>query len=210
MVRSARLEAVIDAERGEADVRVVYVVEGLEADGDPLRLEALDLGAAAVDSVSVGGAFAGHAVLAPEMGAMRAASLVALRRPTGDAEITLRYRVTGAVDRSGAEVRVRIPVVVLDVPPASGGERVFRASVRLPAGWAVSGGFPTGFAPFSDGSWQAGLAVVPALVSLRGRTDGAWRPGLAEALDVLALAVLVVFGLVGWRHLSRVASGARP
>lgn len=213
MVRAARLTAEVGADGTDADVRVEYVLSGTDAAVESLPLEVLGVGPASVDSVRVEGAGrvagpGGAIPLAPGSGSMRAATLPrsALALAADGATVTLTYRVTGAVERSGAAVRIRLPVLVVDLPPEQGGGPVFHASVRIPEGWSVSGGFPSGLAGTAEGAWETDLAVVPALVSLRGRSDGAWRPGLPEVLDVLALVVIFGFGLVGWRHLRDVAA----
>ena len=217
-VRRARLVADLAGGGGDAQVRVEYRLVPGGGPAAPARVEVLAFGPASVEGFLVDGAAgtpgegaAAPAVpvpLATEAGSMRAGTLALPPADprSGEVAVALVYRVAGAVERSGAGVRVRLPVLVLDLPPEPGGGPRFEASVRLPAGWSVSGGFPTGLAEGPDGAWEVRLPVVPSLVSLRGRSDGAWRPGLPEALDVLALAVLLAFGLVGWRHLRRVAA----
>lgn len=208
-MRSARLTTEISAGGTDAEVRIEYTVARGRQDADPVRVELLGFGPAAVDSVGVEAD--GRAIrLAPEAGSMRAGTftLPPARTDAEEVRVSLAYRVAGAVERSGPDVRVRVPVLVLDLPPAPGGGPVFHGSVRLPDTWSVSGAFPTGLASDGEGSWEVDLPVVPALVSLRGRSDGAWRPGLPQALDALALVLLLGFGLVGWRHLRELAGSA--
>lgn len=232
VVRSARLVAEVPPEAAAVEVRIEYTVVtpgGVAAAA--VRLEALGFGPASVEAVrmegsgvgpggaagaaalagrlGVAGAGDGTILLRPETGSMRADSIALPTAPpegSDEVDFALAYRVSGAVERSGHEVRVRLPLPVLDLPPEQGGDPVFRASVRLPDGWSVSGSFPTGLARTSRGTWEADLPVVPALVSFRGRSDGAWRPGLSETLDALALIVILGFGLVGWRHLREVTA----
>ena len=45
------------------------------------------------------------------------------------------------------------------------------------------------------------LAVVPAVLSFRARSDGRWRPGLPALLDVAAVLLITAFSVFGWRHL---------
>lgn len=211
VVRSARLTAEVPARGADAEVRIEYTVALEGAAAGPLRLEVLRMGPASVERFRVetaGGAEDGPFALSPERGNMRAATLPLSAPAPGSDEIALSlvYRVAGAVERSGPGVRLRLPVLVLDLPPEAGGARIFGASVRLPEEWSLSGGFPSGLATTSCGVWEVDLAAVPALVSLRGRSDGAWRPGLLEALDALAVMVILGFGLVGWRHLRAVAA----
>lgn len=209
-VRFARLTADVSAVGTDAEVRIEYTVAPGGQDADALRVELLGFGPAAVDSVRVEAD--GRAIrLAPETGSMRADTfaLPPARPDEEEVGVSLTYRVAGAVERSGHDVRVRVPVLVLDLPPAPGGGPVFHGSVRLPDTWSVSGAFPTGLAETEKGRWEVDLSVVPALVSLRGRSDGAWRPGLPQALDALALVLLLGFGLVGWRHLREMAGSGR-
>lgn len=219
VVRSARLVVEVPPEGMDVEVRIDYTVLAGEERAGPLRLEVLGFGPTSVETVRVEPlrmeADAGAVRLIPESGSMRAGEL---RLPTvasgADAvAFSFVYRVAGAVERSGADVRVRVPVVVLDLPPEQGGSPVFHASVRLPEEWSVSGGFPTGLAPTPEGPWEVNLRVVPALVSLRGRSDGTRRLGLPETLDALALIIILGFGLVGWRHLraaARAGGSASP
>jgi hypothetical protein len=66
----------------------------------------------------------------------------------------------------------------------------------------VAEAFPTGLRPTDTPDvWAVELAVVPAVLSLRARTDGRWRPGLPALLDVAAVLVVVAFSVVGLRHL---------
>lgn len=201
-VVSARLTAEVVEGSAAVDVRIAYELDG--APDGPVRLEALGFGAATAESVEVEGV-AGPITLAGESGSMRAAT-VDVR---ADGRLLLRYRVPAAVEIDGPLVRVRLPVVVLDLPPATAGASVFEASLEIPPEWSVSGSFPTGLR-LVDEALTGELAVVPSVVSVRGRTDGAWRPGLATTFDALALLVLVGFGVVGWRHLRGVVAEAGP
>ncbi|MEQ9569188.1 MAG: hypothetical protein RLN75_03270 [Longimicrobiales bacterium] len=205
-VLAARMRAAIDPVSGRAEVRIAYTVSGRPS--TPIRIEGLDFGPATVRAVRLEGT-TGPLALDPESGHLRATELPAA--PVGDS-VVVTYTVEGAVQADGADVRLRLPVVVLDLPPYTADGPVFRAIIDVPDEWAVSGAFPTGLARTPDGAWQVDLAVVPSLVSLRGRTDGAWRPGLPGVLDALALDVLLAFGLAGARHLRGVVrrAEARP
>lgn len=200
-VVSARLTAEVVEGSAAVDVRIAYELDG--APDGPVRLEALGFGAATTESVEVEGV-ADPITLAAESGSMRAAA-VDIR---ADGRLLLRYRVPAAVEIDGSVVRVRLPVVVVDLPPATAGGPVFEASLGIPPEWRVSGSFPTGLR-LVDEALTGELAVVPSVVSMRGRTDGAWRPGLATIFDGLALLILVGFGVVGWRHLRGVVREAR-
>lgn len=200
-VVSARLTAEVVEGSAAVEVRIAYELDG--APDGPVRLEALGFGAATAESVEVEGV-AAPITLAAESGSMRAATVDA----PADGRLLLRYRVPAAVEIDGPVVRVRLPVVVVDLPPATAGGPVFESSLEIPREWSVSESFPTGLR-LVDGALTGELAVVPSVVSVRGRTDGAWRPGLATTFDGLALLILVGFGVVGWRHLRGVVREAR-
>jgi hypothetical protein len=102
-------------------------------------------------------------------------------------------------DESGA-LRARIPVLSVSLPPATDSGDVFWAAVTVPESWTVAEGFPTGFREREPGVFAVALPVVPSVVSLRGRTDGAWRPGVQLIVNLLVAAILVGFGLAGWRR----------
>lgn len=201
-VVSARMRAAVEPASGRADVHVVYRMSGRPS--TPIRIEALDFGPAVVRAVGAEGS-ATAIPLGPESGHLRAGELPAV--PSGDS-VVVTYTVEGAVEADGGDVRLRLPVVVVDLPPHTADGPVFHARIEVPDDWRVTGAFPTGLARTDAGSWEVDLAVVPSLVSLRARTDGAWRPGLPVVLDVLAVVVLLGFGVVGARHLRSVVRRA--
>lgn len=201
-VVAAQMSATVDPVSGRAEVRIVYGVSPTPS--APIRIEALDFTPAVVREVRLAGA-AAPLVLDPESGHLRATDIPAAS--PGDS-IVVTYTVDGAVEADGADVRLRLPVVVVHLPPHTADGPVFQATIDVPGDWAVTGGFPTGLAQADNGSWMVDLAVVPSLVSLRARTDGAWRPGLPGVLDTLALVVLLAFGFVGARHLRGVVRRA--
>jgi hypothetical protein len=125
----------------------------------------------------------------------------------GFVRIVTEYDVPGAVSVEGGSLRVHVPVLTVDRPPGEAGPDVFAAELRVPPEWSITEGFPSGLAAGAEaGVYGVGLPVVPAVVSFRGRSDGAWRPGLSLALEVLAGAVLLGFSLTGWRHLRGAAA----
>lgn len=201
-VAAARLSAAVDPATGRADVTIAYGVS--DGAARSVRIEALDFGPAAVREVRLEGV-GSPVVLDAESGRLRAAELPVAS--PGDS-IVVSYTVDGAVQGEGADVRLRVPVVVVDFPPHTADGPVFHAVIDVPDGWAVSGSFPTGLSETADGTWEVDLAVVPSLVSLRARTDGIWRPGLPVVLDGLALVALLAFGLFGVRHLRGVVRRA--
>lgn len=197
-VRSAHLVADLTAADGSAVVRIEYTVAGA-APGTPIEASALDFRPATVEDVRTGAGDA-SVPLTRGIGLARAATL-RVEPGDGAGSVSVAYRVANAmVERSGS-VRGHIPVLGLDRPPEHTRPDLFDAEVRLPPHWKVVEGFPTGLAATGEpGVYRVQLAVVPALVSFRGRSDGAWRPGLPVALDALALALLLGFAVVGWRH----------
>jgi len=206
-VISADLTAELDASDGSADVEIRYVLaaDATSASGDraPVLLELLGFGEATAERVSVNGG--GEVVLWPTVGTHRSAAIGIV--DGGGVErtaLTLRYRVERAVERSGATMRVVVPVVTGPGAPAAG-EAGFTARLIVPDGWTPSEGFPSGLRADTDGAYVTRLPVVPAMVGFRGRTDGAWRPGLPLVLDLLTLLILMGFSVVGWRHLRRLA-----
>lgn len=212
LLRSVHLDADLSAGGGAADVVVRFELSAL-GDGPlslsrPLRVEVLTFGDATVDRFVTS---SGDSVeFQPTHGTHSAASV---RIPEssmvdGVGVVELSYRVDGAVVDEGGRLRARIPVLT-GPPAAAGAEGGFTARLRLPEGWMVSEGFPSGLRPDDDGSWSVGLQVAPSMVGFRGRSDGRWRPSLPLVVDLLTVLVLCGFSTVGWRHLSGVARRAR-
>ncbi|MDA0311326.1 MAG: hypothetical protein O2992_04325 [Gemmatimonadetes bacterium] len=200
-VRSARMYADLSPDDGGAEVRIDYE---LQTDGiAPLRFELLGFGDSKAEGFWFGDRDTGVPMrLEAEVGSMRASEF-SLNSAAEDGAFvfTARYWIADAVVRSGNRVTVNVPVLSVALPPSPDAEEVFGAEVVLPDGWAVSGSFPTGISQSAASTFSVGLAVVPAVVTVRGRTDGVWRPDLALTLEVLAGLVLLVFGAFGIRHL---------
>ena len=212
LVRSVHMEADLNSEDGVADVVVRYEVGAVEGDvlpaSQPLHLELLGFGDATVDRFTTR---SGDSVeLWPTHGTHRAASVwvstTALDPDIGFVELS--YRVDAAVVEQDGRLRARIPVLT-GPPGAPGADGRFTARLRLPEGWTVSEGFPSGLRRDDDGSWSVGLQVTPSMVGFRGRTDGTWRLSVPLVVDLMTVLVLLVFSAVGWRHLSGVARRAR-
>lgn len=191
----------VDVADASAAVRITLELSGLRAEDVPLTVRALGFHGAVPERLEVEGRAVALDASAPRTTVGRIA--VEPDRD-GRATVALRYRVAGAVDLGGADARVRIPLLAPAFPPAASGPGLFEATLRAPAEWRVTEGFPSTLRPGgSDGVWRVDLAVVPAMVSFRARTDGRWRPGLAGWLDVLALTALVGFFVVAGHHLAR-------
>jgi len=204
-VRSVRMVVDLTDGSGTADVRAEYLLAGAGADS-VVRATALDFAGATIEALRVGEDGRPLPILRPR-------TLVTLARlplTSGGGEgrrVVASYVVPGAVVAHGAALRGHVPVLSLDLPPEATSPGLFRAELRLPPEWSVTEGFPTGMAPGSaPGVYEVDLAVVPALVGFRARSDGAWRPGLPLALDAVGLVLLLAFSAVGWRHLRDGAS----
>ena len=213
-VRSVRLLADLTAGDGSADVRVEYELD-LGAAATSVPFEILGFGGATAERFELDDPRRSVS-LVPVSGSRReAAVLVSADAPGGGVRVVARYRVEAAVAMDGAALRGHVPVLTVDWPPAQALPGLFGAELRVPAAWELSEGFPTGLAEAVRGgegarTYVVDLAVAPSVVSFRGRTDGARRPGMPLTLDVLAALLIAGFGLVGWRHLRSVANGARP
>ncbi len=118
--------------------------------------------------------------------------------------LVLVYTVRGALSREGGLARLRIPVMVPAGDPPPTRPDLFRARVELPAGVSVRGGFPSGLeAGVEDGSpvVQASLAVLPRSIDL-DLVEGSLGPlGRTTPLEAVALVLILVAGLWGWRRL---------
>ena len=141
-------------------------------------------------------------VLWPATGSRRSATVgLGASVGVGRSSQTFEYRVDSAVREEAGALRAHVPVLSVSLPPATDSGDVFLAVVTVPENWSVVEGFPTGLRERERGVYDVALPVVPSVVSLRGRTDGAWRPGFNLIVDLLAVVILLAFGLVGWRHL---------
>jgi len=82
---------------------------------------------------------------------------------------------------------------------------VFSASVRIPDGLSVKGGFPSGFSVERGANGrtvEATLPVLPRTIDL-DLTDGELGPlGRTAPLEALALVLIVFAGGWGWRRLT--------
>lgn len=195
---------VAELAEGDSEVRVQVVFEftGV-APGDSVPVSLLDFGDAVARDVRVAGADA-PATLVRGPGAARSGYLSVGAGPEGSGWLQVTYRVPVPEARGGAGVHLRLPVLTVDLPPEAARPGLFRGQVQVPRAWRVAEGFPTGLAATgADGALDVSLQVVPSLVSLRARTDGTWRPGLPLLLDGVAMAGLLLFSVLGWRHLTR-------
>jgi hypothetical protein len=208
-VESAQMEVDASVGDGAAQVTIHYT---FVADGggalpldSPIPFELLGFGEATTESFTVG---SGPAIsLAVTGGTHRSGEIMPPSAVTGEAlPIEVRYRVEQAVQLADGRVRGRIPT--LTAPPLVDEGSGFRAILVLPAQWSLVEGFPSGLRLNPSGQYEVSLPVVPAMIGFRGRTDGAWRPGIPLMVDLLMLTMLCGFAVFGWRHLSGVAAAA--
>lgn len=186
---------------GEAHVRIEYVLTGTSAEA-AVGATALEFAGARMQDVRVERDGPPLRVERPRPLAGLVRLPVSSRSGSNESVVATWYDVSGAVVERGALVRGHIPVLSVDLPPEGASPGLFRAQVRLPPGWVLTEGFPTGLAATdTPGVYAADLAVVPAVLSFRARSDGRWRPGLPALLDAAAVMLVAAFSVVGWRHL---------
>jgi hypothetical protein len=199
---------------GEDDVEVLLEYRLERAPGtapEPVQLHVLRVGGTEIRDILVetpGAPDESRALTLAEQDGVRESATIDLASLPGDAFL-LSYRVSGAVDLQDGAGRVRLPLLVLDLPQVGTTRSTFQTAIEVPEEWRVAGTFPAGLRATTPGLWSADLQVVPAFVSIRARPDGAWRPGLPWALDVATVLILMGVGFVGWRHLSGVVREAR-
>ena len=203
-VRSARLFADLTAGDGSASVTVEYelIIDGDAAD---VPVELLGFAAATVEDFNLSGG--DRVVLWPATGSRRSATVdLGASVGVGRSTLSFEYRVDSAIRAEAGALRAHMPVLSVSLPPATDSGDVFVAVVTLPESWSVVEAFPSGLLEREPGVYEVALPVVPSVVSLRGRTDGAWRPGSNLVVNLLSAVVLLAFGLVGWRHLRELSA----
>lgn len=190
---------------GSADVSMTYTLAAAvgtaDASDEPVPLALLGFQGATSRHVDVEGQ-AVPIVLWPVSGSRRVAAI----RVPDDGVLELNYTVANALEEDGPERSLRVPLLTGPIPaPDAAG---FEIEVRVPDDWRVQDAFPSRLRS-ADGRITGSLPVVPAVVLVRARTDGAWRPGLPDLVDLITLVVLAGFCLVGWRHLRSVVEENR-
>jgi hypothetical protein len=193
----AEYELALEGDAGLAEVELLEHagttdIEVLGPGGRPLDLRTAS-GTRRTGTLDLASAVAGGAVARGAAAGGAAAD--------GAASLTFRYDVPGAVLLEGGAFLVRVPVLSVSLPPAPDAGDVFSATVRVPEGWKASEGFPSGLRDDGLGGYATTLPVVPSMVSVRGRSDGTWRPSVNLIVEILAGAFLAGFALLGWRHL---------
>jgi hypothetical protein len=217
-VRSATLFADLNTDDGSAIVRVE--IDFATFDTADLRIELLGFGNTRTEGFLAGGED-GPLVRFEDRSGRRAWIVVGrdgfeqigIQR-VAETDAVWRFSATYVVHNTGVvtgeTVRVHVPVLTVAFPPQSDAGNIFHAEVRVPSYWSVTEAFPTGLRQRTDGVFAVDLTASPSVISLRARTDGAWRPGVPLLLDVLAGAIPLVFVVVGWRHLRAGASAGDP
>lgn len=121
--------------------------------------------------------------------------------------LVFRYRIdsgSGAPTGEAATVDVRLPVILVDWPPAAAPEEFFQARIAIPPGMAIVERFPTvplRPEPAAGGARATVRMSLPAAPSvLRFRlARGASGPTFATRVDLAVIAVLLLLGAVAWR-----------
>jgi len=204
-VRAVHLVADLTAGDGAARVRVEVALDSV-VPGAAVDATALEFAGARVEGVRAGREGEALATSRPRSLAGKVRLPVVAAPDARGGEVVAAYTVPGAVREDGPRVRVHVPVLGVDLPPEAASPGLFHAELRLPPGWRVAEGFPTGLrAADEPGVWTVDLAVVPAVLSLRARADGRWRPGVPALLDAVAVLLIGAFSVIGWRHLVRSA-----
>jgi len=223
-ILAERVSVDLTAGDGSAVVTVGWLLTGADSEAplpgdESVPLALLAFGDADVEDVVRDGSET--IVLWPTSGSRRTATV----RPPFDSDdgllvMRFSYRVASAVEVEGDRARARVPL--LTGPPIVAGDASaadlaaivaagvgvagFSAEVRLPDGWVIADGFPSGLRRTESGVYTVALPAAPAMIGFRARTDGRWSPGVPFLIDVLTLVLLLGFAAFGWRHLQRVVS----
>jgi hypothetical protein len=200
VVRGTRVEVVLPDSGTDVTVRVrIDVVP--DADGSvPLALLELPT-ATGIDVRDEDGR---PVSLETESGTRRSGAVTpdaAGRDPDGVTRLVFTYVVPDGLTLDANRYEARIPVLGASAAPVEAGGGVFDVEIRLPAAWTLVDGFPSALRAESPGTWTATLPVVPSMVTARGRTDGAWRPGATLLVELVTVVVLLAFALFGWTRL---------
>ncbi|HSG07975.1 MAG TPA: hypothetical protein VLA36_06445 [Longimicrobiales bacterium] len=185
---------------GAAFVRVEYELSGVRP-GDSVPVSVLDFGRAVAEDFRVG-ARGVPMELSGRHGAARSGSWPVAAGAEGRAVLAVTYQVPGAGEDEDGRIVSHLPVLIVDRAPEEARPGFFRGSVQVPADWRVTEGFPTGLASGGEaGRYDVELSVLPAVVTLRARSDGRRTVALPLALDLVALSVLLITAVAGWRHM---------
>lgn len=199
-VHAVSMAADLTTAPGVATVRVDYELNGVHP-GDSVPVSVLDFGPAVAEGFRVGGGGVPMA-LPRRHGAARSGSWPVTAGADGRAVLSVTYRVPGVGGDDHGRIVSHLPVLIVDRAPEEARPGLFHGSVQVPADWNVTEGFPTGLASGGEaGRYDVELSVVPAVVTLRARSDGRGALALPLVLDLVALSVLLVTAVAGWRHM---------
>ncbi len=224
-ILAERVSVDLTAGDGSAAVTVGWLLTGADSEAplpedESVPLSLLGFGEADVEDVVRDGRET--IVLWPTSGSRRTATV----RPPFDSNggllvMRFSYRVPSAVEVDGGRARARVPLLtgppivagdasvadLASIVAAGVGPAGFSAEVRVPEGWVIADGFPSGLRRDEPGVYTVALPAAPAMVGFRARTDGRWSPGVPLLIDVLTVLLLLGFAAFGWRHLQGVVSG---
>ena len=199
-VHAASVEADLTVAPAFARVRIDYELNGLSP-GDVVRVSLLDFGDARPEGFRVGASGAPDS-LTVRHGAARSGAWPVEVGPDGRTVLRVEYQVPRTGEDRDGRIVSHLPLVTVDLAPEAARPGLFQGRVRVPPDWAVTEGFPTGLTGGGDdGVYLVELSVVPAVVTLRARTDGRGGVALPLVLDLVALSVLLVTAVAGWRHM---------
>lgn len=189
---------------GPASVSMTYELD-IDSGIDRVPFTVLVFAPTRVDAITAVLAQESLQVSLTDTGPLRLAGEIHLPGPAPASELIamrIGYRVDEAVRATEAEVRVVLPVVAVDWPPAEALPGVFTADITLPEGMTAREVFPTtAGSGAEDGVARASLQVVPAVVQVRARPEGNAAFSLPQALELLVLTIIVGLGVAGLRFL---------
>lgn len=199
-VHAATMSADLTAAPGVTRVRMEYQLNGVRP-GASVPVSLLDFGDARAEGFLIGVA-AAPATLAERHGAARSGDWAVEAGADGGAVLRVEYEVPRTAADGSGRIVSHLPLLTVDLAPEAARPGLFQGRIRVPPDWAVTEGFPTTLSPGDEaGTFAVELAVVPSVVTVRARADGRSALALPLVLDLVALAVLLVTAVAGWRHM---------
>lgn len=193
--------------RSAATVHIRYVVHG-SANAAMVPLAAVLFAPSMLDGVeAIIDGRASPVALTPGAGHAAARVSGGVPLPSGHGD-TVAFELRYTVDLPGAtagEARVRLPVVAVLWPPAEALPGTFAIALDVPADTHIRGAFPSLMrettTTATSRSYGAGMQVVPSMIAFDIGTGDPPRITLEAMLDTGVLALLLLFAILGWRHL---------
>jgi hypothetical protein len=188
-----------------ADIVLRYVVRPAGSRAVPVTALAF----APATFVDLGVTIGGRALpLALDPGAGRSA-----RKLAGDVPLsagvadTVAFEIRYAIvlpEPDERESRIRLPVVAVMWPPAEALPGTFAVTLDVPAGTHVRSAFPslmreTTLTPHTR-SYGADMQVLPSMIAFDMGVGDPPRVTLEAMLDTGVIALLLLFAVLGWRH----------